>query len=350
MSTSPYRTADEVAPQSANPNQPAPGNHGRQRLPVARLREWEALQRGCFICFGMSTYDGDEFSNGKAPSTAYAPDRLDVDQWVGVIRDAGFRYAVLTAKHVAGHCLWPTRYNDYHVGTSGNRTDVVAAFVEACRRRGVLPGLYYCSWDHHNLFGSRPPVLGAPDQWTACFTTEAYQEFQFNQLQELAINYGSIAEFWIDIPQLMPAAARRRQYAMLTELQPQACVIFNKAQNKRGKDPFADWPVDVMNHEQHMPPYSAGGYGSAPGHQPWQRIHGEWYYQPCEFCDTVNDHWFWLPEDRPKSDAELLGTALLCRSRNMNLLLDIAPDPHGVVPQEQVAALQRLHRNLERMR
>jgi alpha-L-fucosidase len=56
-----------------------------------------------------------------------------------------------------------------------------------------------------------------------------------------------------------------------------------------------------------------------------------------------------LPDDKPKSDAELLGTALLCRARNMNLLLDIAPDFHGVVPQEQVHALMRLKQNLDRV-
>jgi alpha-L-fucosidase len=65
------------------------------------------------------------------------------------------KYAVLTTKHVAGHCLWPTKLNDYHVGTSGNKTDVVEAFVNACEKRGVLPGFYYCSWDNHNRFGSR---------------------------------------------------------------------------------------------------------------------------------------------------------------------------------------------------
>ena len=61
-----------------------------------------------FIHFGMSTYDGDELSRGDKPASLYAPDKLDIDQWVSVARDAGMKYMILTAKHVAGHCLWPT--------------------------------------------------------------------------------------------------------------------------------------------------------------------------------------------------------------------------------------------------
>jgi alpha-L-fucosidase len=135
---------------------------GTQRLSVDQLQRWEALKFGMFISFGMSTYVGAELPSGDDPSTLYAPDQLDVDQWVCVARDAGMKYAVLTAKHVAGHCLWPSKHTDYHVGTSGNRTDVVEVFVKACEKRGVLPGLYYCSWDNHHRFGSHTMTDALP--------------------------------------------------------------------------------------------------------------------------------------------------------------------------------------------
>ena len=44
---------------------------------------------------------------------------------------------------------------DQTVANSGNRVDVVERFVDACRRRGILPGFYYCSWDNGHRFGSR---------------------------------------------------------------------------------------------------------------------------------------------------------------------------------------------------
>lgn len=128
---------------------------GDQRLSVAALQAWEQLGFGMFIHFGLSTFVAKELPSGNDPSTTYAPDRLDVDQWIQVARDTGMKYAVLTTKHVSGHCLWPSAQTDYHVGTSGNTTDVVDAFVTACRRHGLMPGFYYCSWDNHHRFGSR---------------------------------------------------------------------------------------------------------------------------------------------------------------------------------------------------
>ena len=48
----------------------------------------------------------------------FAPTDLDVDQWIRTARDAGMRYAVLTAKHHYGHALWPSAVSDYTVATS----------------------------------------------------------------------------------------------------------------------------------------------------------------------------------------------------------------------------------------
>lgn len=52
---------------------------GAQRLSLEQLQTWEALRFGMFIHFGMSTYVGSELPDGKAPSSMYAPDKLDVD-------------------------------------------------------------------------------------------------------------------------------------------------------------------------------------------------------------------------------------------------------------------------------
>ena len=95
------------------------GSEGAQRLSLGQLEAWESWGYGMFIHFGMSTFLDEELPDGRSPASVYAPDRLDVDQWVQVARDAGMSYAVLTAKHVAGHCLWPSSQTDYHVGRSG---------------------------------------------------------------------------------------------------------------------------------------------------------------------------------------------------------------------------------------
>ena len=292
-----------------------------------------------FIHFGMSTFDGEEFSRGDRPSTRYAPDRLDVDQWVAVAADAGMRYAVLTAKHVAGHCLWPTGLTDYHVGTSGNTTDVVGAFVDACQRRGIAAGLYYCSWDNHHLFGSVTP---SQTPISRAFTTRQYRDFQLGQVEELLTRYGPVAEVWIDIPAVLGADGRRDQYDQIAKLAPDAVVVMNAGFRGRRERVDLDtaWPTDVLTIERDLPS-SPGGY------DPWHELdisadlRGS-YYLPAEVCEPIGSQWFYTDDDLLRTDAELLGMRLVCRERHASLLLDVPPDRHGRIPDASASALRRL--------
>jgi len=223
--------------------EPSSSESGAQRLSLADLKRWEAMHFGMFIHFGMSTYVGAELPDGTHASTLYAPDRLDVDQCVSVARDAGMKYAVLTTKHVAWHCLWPTKQNNYHIGNSGNKTDVVEAFVSACAKRGVTPGLYYCSWDNHNRFGSRTPsdlTPGNDAPWPGtAFVTRAYLDFQTAQIEELLTQYGPVGEVWIDIPFVLPRFYRQELYHQIAGLQPRAVVMMNNGISDGSKYPIA---------------------------------------------------------------------------------------------------------------
>ncbi len=330
---------------------------GAQRHSLDRLARFERLGYGMFIHFGMSTFDLDELSKGDKPSTHYAPDRLDVDQWVSVARDAGMGYAVLTTKHVAGHCLWPTRLNDYHVGTSGNKTNVVEQFVRSCEKRGVRPGFYYCCWDNRNRFGSMPPTFAA---WDRAYTTQEYRDFQTAQMEELLTQFGGLETVWVDIPGILGADGRRKQYEQIARLQPDALVTMNHGFGDGSSLKYSSvWPTDVMTIERWLP-------SSNRGYNPWFSISpGKTtvtvapnkteakddpamdYYIPGEVCDPIGYDWFYHPRDVLRPDSELLGMRLLCQARKANLLLDIGPDQHGLIPAETVKSLMRLRRNFE---
>jgi len=325
---------------------------GAQRLTIDQLQQWEALKFGMFIHFGMSSFDGEELSKGDLPSSAYAPDKLDVDQWVCVARDAGMKYAVLTTKHVAGHCLWPTKLNDYHVGTSGNKTDVVEAFVKACEKRCVLPGFYYCSWDNRNTFGSQTPShtadweraqLGLVPDPQLSFTTRAYMDFQSAQIEELLTQYGPVGEVWIDIPWVLPRFYRQELYQQIAGLQPHAVIMMNNGISDGSNYPIAKaWPADIIAIERFLP-------NSHTGHVKWREIEGKRYYMPGEVCDPIGREWFFTEEDQPRSDEELLGMYLVSISRGTNLLLDVGPDKHGLIPEKYTGALERLRTNLDKL-
>ena len=322
------------AAQAAAPT-PAPAaageKRGAQRLSVERLKQWESLRYGMFIHFGMSTFVGEEIPDGQSPASTYAPDKLDVDQWVAVARDAGMKYAILTAKHVAGHCLWPSKHTDYTVANSGNKTDVIGQFVKACEKRGVLPGFYYCSWDNHNRFGSVTPS----DKTSPAFTTSVYQSFQTAQLEELLTQYGPIAEVWIDIPGVLGRGYRTYLYRRVAELQPDTVIMMNSGIST-GKDYKVDyaWPSDLIAIERNVPP--------GEGHATWRTIEGAEYYLPGEVCDPIGKNWFYVDGDLPRPDAELASIAENCRGRGVNLLLDVPPDKHGLIPQYHIDALNRL--------
>lgn len=335
---------------------------GDQRVPISTLRSWEDLRYGMFLHFGMSTYDGDELSPGTADPSLFAPTSLDVDQWVSVARDAGMRYAVLTAKHVSGFCLWPSRHTDYHVGASSVRTDVVERFVRACEDKGLRAGLYYCSWDNHHRFGSaNPSQLAFGKAWVSA----EYLDFQLRQTEELLTQYGPLVEIWIDIPQILGPEGRRKQYDHAVRLQPECLVMMNTGLGD-GTHWRSDthWPSDLVAIERQLP-HSDGGY------HPWHPVdqgHTQHHvrnghrwthrwepntplnvYLPGEVCDPIGMSWFYEAEDRPRPPLELLGMRAICHERGTNLLLNVPPSPAGILEPVYVDALQRLRRDWEQV-
>ncbi len=310
---------------------------GSQRLMLSKCKAWEALGYGMFISFGMSTFVGQEIPEGNWPASTYNPDKLDVDQWIQIARDAGMKYVVLTAKHVAGHCLWPSRHTDYTVAQSGNRTDVVAALVRACERRGILPGLYYCSWDNHHLFGSLTPSHTKFDE---AYTTSIYQDFQTAQVTELLRDYGPIAEMWIDIPGVLGRGYRTYFYEHIASLQPDCVTMMNSGVSDGSKYNISyAWPSDLIAMERTLPP--------PLGHVKWRTIEGKRYYLPGEVCDPIGKQWFYVEGDRPRSERELATFLVECRQRGANLLLDVPPNKHGLISDEHRDALMRLRKNVQ---
>jgi alpha-L-fucosidase len=312
---------------------PAPAE---ARTPL--LAEWESLKFGMFIHYGMSTFTGQEFGETPAASSVYAPTALDVDQWIRVARDAGMKYAVLTAKHCYGHALWDSRLSDYDVATGSDTTDVVKAFVEACRKYDVKPGFYYLlGWDKHNQPGR---------------TAAEYEKFCTGQLKELLTGYGPITELWLDIPWDMGPDTDKvlaRIYAKVKSLQPGCLVLLNQSfvdgakvrampptyrHKEFGLAPVPLWPKDLINGEVIDPP--------AAGHNPLIPFQGRSYYLPMETCDTLAHHWFWIPGDALKSVRTLVRKYQNTVLKGANLLLDLAPDKTGRIPEATAARLMEM--------
>lgn len=306
------------------------------------IERWRAQKRGIFLHFGMSTFTGDEYGGIPAGVDRYAPANADPEQWVTVAKRAGFRYAVLTAKHCYGFCLWPSGQTDYSVKTA-DQPDVVRQFVDACRKQGVLPGLYYLlGWDVRHQPGRTP---------------EEYERFCTAQIAELLSNYGPIFELWLDIPFDMGPdtdKALSRIYRAAKKLQPDCMILLNHSFRDGSRIPVtpvsyaksfvagkqaALWPTDLVNGERTLPPPT--------GHNPVIRYLGQDYHLPMEVCDSATQEgWFWLPEDSLRTPLDLFRLATESERRGANLLLNIGPDRSGRIPEPAVRRLIELKRAL----
>ena len=79
---------------------------------------------GAFFHFTTNTFTGAEHGDGTATPADFNPTKLDVDQWMEAAKSLGAKYAVLTARHEDGFCLWPTKTTEYatHRGKTAGAT------------------------------------------------------------------------------------------------------------------------------------------------------------------------------------------------------------------------------------
>ena len=102
---------------------------------------------GMFIHFGVNTFHDMEWTDGSKPAMSYNPTSVDADQWIKTAKDAGMKYVILITKHHEGFCLWDSKYTEYDVAHSGNKTNVIEEVAEACKKYDIGLGLYYSLWD-----------------------------------------------------------------------------------------------------------------------------------------------------------------------------------------------------------
>ena len=80
----------------------------------------------------------------------FNPTLYDASAWAKMAKAAGMKYAVLTAKHHDGFCLFDSKLTDYKATNTPIGRDLVREFLDAFRAEGLKVGLYYSLLDWHH--------------------------------------------------------------------------------------------------------------------------------------------------------------------------------------------------------
>ncbi len=280
----------------------APVLHGPATRRTSAVARYEQLGFGVSYHFSMNTFTGDDYETGAVPASTYNPTHLDVRQWIRVAHDLGARYAVLTAKHMSGFCLWNSKGYDYDVAASRNKTDVVAAFVAACHGYGLRPGFYYCILDPHNegKFDWNAPV------------GDKYFKLIRHHLTELHTRYPGTFYQLLDISWKLSHQQRWQLYQLIKRYSPDCMVVMNQGFDQ--SRPMETWlPI-------------------GPIYPPMPRVHT----------------WFWHKNFKLQS-ADVIAKAYRdCMARKANLLLNLGPDNTGRLPDDVVATVHEVARRIRR--
>jgi len=284
------------------------GPPGSGPLPSPPQLELQRSELTAYLHFGLATFD----SGTTPPASLFNPTNLDAKEWVSELKNAGFRQAVLVAKHENGFCLWPSAYTDYSVKNSpwkNGQGDVVREFTDAARAAGMRAGLYVSPVDHD--FPS---------------TSADYESYLRNQLTELLSNYGPIFEVkfpgdnaptldWAGIAQLVH------------ELQPDTLVWIGPEIATTGSDARYGGPRGTR---------TTSSVADVPNGGP----KNVWYPAEAEVPDRPNNQWFWSPTITEISLSQLQSIYFTTVGRNTTLVFNVPPSPTGQFDAQEIQLLR----------
>lgn len=319
----------------------------QKAVPTVQQLTWADCELGAIFHYDITVFEQKyKFRKqwGYSPDPAvFDPTELDTDQWIEAAVKAGVKYAVLVAKHCTGFALFPSKANDYHVGNSPCRTDIVKSFVQSCKKYGIRPGIYYsavCNAYENVDNPGRVRTNKLADQ-------AHYNDVLKTQLTELWSNYGEWFEIWFDGGTLSPEEGGLDIAPLLKELQPNAITFqgdkLKKVNNLRWvgneegvapKDCYCT--TDELSQADGTETDLTDGKGSKFG--------SEWKPAECDMPLRKRNEWFYKDGQdylvmRVKP---LFQKYLKTVGRNTNLLLGIVVDRRGRVPDADVRALEKL--------
>ena len=316
-------------------------------VPTPQQLEWQQMELTAFLHFGVNTFTGREWGDGTEGPNIFNPTALDCEQWVRTLKDAGFKMALITAKHHDGFCLWPTKTTRHSVASSpwkDGKGDVVRELRDACKKYGIKFGVYLSPWDRNaSCYGDSP----------------AYNQFFIEQLTELLTNYGEVHEVWFDGANGEGPNGKKQIYdwdailRTIRRLQPKAVTAImgddvRWVGNEKGIGRETEWSATALtpgiyprSGEQNK---ALGIYGKAKdlGGRDIVARATELFWYPSEVDVSIRPGWFYHADqdNQVKSLSHLVDIYFKSVGYNSVLLLNIPPDLRGRIHESDVQRLK----------
>lgn len=197
--------------------------------PSKRQLEWADMEIGVIIHYLIEIYNPD-FEGYKTaavrtelPPDIFNPSGLDPEQWVRSAYEAGAKYAVLVVNHCSGFSLWQTKVNDYSCASikwKNGRGDIFREFVDACKKYGIKPGVYYSTGcnGYYDINDEEEQDYNSPKY-------RDYVKCVERQVEEIWSEYGEMFEIWFDGGIIPKERGGPDIYPLLKKYQPDALTF-----------------------------------------------------------------------------------------------------------------------------
>jgi len=307
----------------------------------SKLGWWLEARFGLFIHWGLYSLPArhekvirnEQISSGKYKEYMhyFNPDLYDPTEWAKIAKKAGMKYAVLTAKHHDGFCLWDTKQTDFKVTNTPYKKDIIKEYVDAFRKEGLKVGLYYSiiDWTHEDFtVDDRHALNYLPnrDELNKDRDMSKYRDYMQKQVTELLSNYGKIDVLFMDYayPHLKDGKGRDdfgsvELLKIIRTLQPD--LILNDR-------------MDLLDHED------GWDYRTPEQFMPKEWVTYNNKIVPWETCQTFYGSWGYKRDEYTWKSSEQLITMLIeSVSKGGNLLLNVGPNGRGYIEPRSVKLL-----------
>ncbi len=335
-------------------------------LPTPEQVRWHEAELGVVFHYDLHVFDQVRYSqaaNRIAPIADYNifnPQQLNTDQWVLSAKNAGAKFAVLTATHETGFALYQSDVNPYCMKAlkwQDGKGDIVRDFVTSCRKYGIMPGIYVgIRWN--SLYG----IHNFKAEGSGAFARNRqlwYKHLCEKMVEELCTRYGELFMIWFDGGADDPAGDGPDVLPIVTQYQPH-CLFYHNVQRADFRWGGSEsGTVDYPCWSSFPQPYSHHKQSDTEQNHLRLLKHGDpdgQYWVPA-MADTPlrgangRHEWFWEPGDEMAvySLNALVDKYYNSVGRNATLILGVTPDPNGLIPVEDSVRLQEFGQAIQQL-